>query len=79
MIELVGDTSRLTVIENAIKEVFSEHQNLSRTLNSQEYLARGATIIAAQLARNPKAHDYKIFDYQEEESQEDDQNIFNLL
>ena len=61
MIELVGDTNRLPALENKIKEVFPEtNGELKRTLNSQEYLARGAAILAAQFAKHPTAHYYRV-------------------
>ena len=61
VIELVGDTHRLPVLEEAIKDIFPEtNGELKRTLNSQEYLARGAAILAAQFSGHKTAHRYRV-------------------
>ena len=42
-IELVGDSTRMPVIIESLKEVFGKEE-LSRTLNSQECIARGCAL-----------------------------------
>ena len=61
-IELVSDTSRLESIQKIIKEVFNVSTDLKRTMNAQECIARGATILAAQIGKNLKAQDYVVDD-----------------
>lgn len=42
-VELVGDSTRMPVIIESLKEVFGKEE-LSRTLNSQECIARGCAL-----------------------------------
>ena len=43
-----------------IKQVFEHNQDLKQTMNTQECIARGATILAARVSRNPKAFNYDV-------------------
>lgn len=49
--ELVGDCTRTPIVQNIIKQVFNQ-QELSRTLNSLECVARGASFTSAMLSPN---------------------------
>lgn len=42
-IELIGDSTRMPIIQQTVKEVFNR-QELQRTLNSQETIARGCAL-----------------------------------
>ena len=76
VIELVGDTNRLPVLEEVIKEIFPEtNKELKRTLNSQEYLARGAAILAAQFSRHKTAHRYRVKNQLSHDWREKDQEL----
>ena len=44
-VELVGDTTRTTIFMEMIKEIFQK-ENLSRTLHSVNWLAKGAGVYA---------------------------------
>ena len=44
-VELVGDTTRTTIFMEMIKEIFDK-ENLSRTLHSVNWLAKGAGVYA---------------------------------
>jgi len=48
-IELVGDSTRMAIIQQSIREVMKKEE-LSRTLNSQETVARGCALKAAMLS-----------------------------
>ena len=49
-IELVGEATRIPVIQDCIKNfIGSDKQELSRTLNSQDCVARGCAIASAQI------------------------------
>jgi heat shock protein 4 len=50
-VELVGDSTRMPIIIESLKEVFGKEE-LSRTLNSQECIARGCALQAAMLSPN---------------------------
>ena len=67
------------MLENVIKEIFSEHTDLKRTLNSQEYLARGATIIASRWAGNPQAQQYRVIDCKSSAEEDESSEIVTNL
>jgi heat shock protein 4 len=56
-IEVVSDGTRIPVVQQVIKEVF-ETETLSRTMNSQDCIARGCAIQAAQLKVDFKTSNY---------------------
>lgn len=58
-VELVGDATRIPIIQEKIKEVFNVEQP-SRTLNSLECVARGCSLQAAMLSPLFKVADYEV-------------------
>ena len=50
-VELVGEATRIPIIQECIKHVFGK-KDLSRTLNSQDCIARGCALQAAMLSPN---------------------------
>jgi len=58
-VELVGDATRIPLVQEKIKEVFGIEQP-SRTLNSLECVARGASLQAAMLSPLFKVADYEV-------------------
>lgn len=61
-VELVGDATRIPIIQEKIKEVFNVEQP-SRTLNSLECVARGCSLQAAMLSPLFKVADYEVQEY----------------
>lgn len=62
--ELVGEATRIPVCLEAIKHVFGI-KDLSRTLNSQDCIARGCALQAAMLSRNFQVKDFQIEEFNE--------------
>lgn len=48
-VELVGEATRIPIVQEIIKKVFGKKE-LSRTLNSQDCIARGCALQAAMLS-----------------------------
>tara|TARA_B110000285_G_C15076310_1_gene590944 strand:- start:726 stop:1394 length:669 start_codon:yes stop_codon:yes gene_type:complete len=63
-VELVGEATRIPVCLEAIKDVFGKSE-LSRTLNSQDCIARGCALQAAMLSRNVQVQDFYIDEFNE--------------
>jgi heat shock protein 4 len=61
-VELVGDATRIPLVQEKIKEVFGIEQ-CSRTLNSLECVARGASLQAAMLSPLFKVADFEVQEY----------------
>ena len=61
-VEMVGDSTRAPCILNVTKEVF-QMQELQRTLNSLECVARGAALNAAMMTPNFSVQQFKMNDY----------------
>lgn len=59
-IEVIGGTSRIPYIKNAIKEILKK--DISFTLNSDEAVAKGTTIYSAIISKKFKFFDYHIKD-----------------
>jgi len=63
-IELVGDATRMPAIQEILKEIFPGKE-LSRTLNSQETVARGCALQAAMLSPNFMVQNFEVQDFQQ--------------
>jgi len=61
-IELVGDATRMPAIQEILKEIFPGKE-LSRTLNSQETVARGCALQAAMLSPNFMVQNFEVQDF----------------
>lgn len=61
-IELVGDATRMPIIQETLKEIYP-NKELSRTLNSQETVARGCALQAAMLSPNFMVQNFEVQDY----------------
>ena len=61
-VELVGDATRMPAIQEILKEIFPGME-LSRTLNSQETVARGCALQAAMLSPNFRVQDFEVQDF----------------
>lgn len=61
-IEMVGDATRTPAIQEILKQVF-QRENLSRTLNALETVARGASLQAAIMSKAYNVAAYKIEDF----------------
>lgn len=59
---MVGDATRIQVIQQKCKDVFGVDQ-VSRTLNSLECVARGASLQAAMLSPLFKVADFEVQEY----------------
>lgn len=59
---MIGEATRIPFVQEAAKEVFGIEQ-VSRTQNSQECVARGASLQAAMISPNYKVADFQIEDY----------------
>lgn len=59
---MVGDATRIPLVQQKIKEVFGVDQ-VHRTLNSIECVARGASLQAAMLSPLFKVADYEVQEY----------------
>jgi heat shock 70kDa protein 4 len=61
-VELVGDCSRTPIVQAVIKQIF-EKQELQRTLNSLECIARGASLNSAMMTPNFSVQQFTMNDY----------------
>ena len=61
-VEMVGDTTRTPIILETTKKVFAKDE-LQRTLNSLECIARGASLYAAMNTPGFSVQDFKMTDY----------------
>jgi len=61
-IELIGDGTRTPIIQENIKQIFGK-QELSRTLNALECIARGASLQAAILSPTYNVASFIVEDY----------------
>lgn len=61
-VELVGEATRIPIIQECIKHVFGKKE-LSRTLNSQDCIARGCALQAAMLSPNFQVASFEIEEY----------------
>ena len=50
-VELVGDATRTPIVQSIVKQIF-EKQELQRTLNSLDTIAKGASLNAAMMTPN---------------------------
>jgi molecular chaperone DnaK (HSP70) len=50
-VELIGDATRTPIVQAVIKQIF-EKQDLQRTLNSLDTIAKGASLNAAMMTPN---------------------------
>jgi len=63
-VELVGDSTRMPAIQAAVREALGKEE-LQRTLNSQETVARGCALQAAMLSPNFSVTNFEIEEYNE--------------
>lgn len=61
-VELVGEATRIPIIQDKVKEVFGV-DTVSRTLNSLECVARGCSLQSAMLSPLFKVADYEVQEY----------------
>lgn len=61
-VEMVGEATRMPIVQERCKEVFGKDQ-VSRTLNSLECVARGCSLQAAMLSPLFKVSDYGVEEY----------------
>jgi len=61
-VEMVGEATRIPIIQEKCKEIFGV-ENVSRTQNSLECVARGCSLQAAMLSPNFKVADFEIQEY----------------
>jgi len=61
-VELVGDCTRTPIIQSVIKQVF-EKEELNRTLNALECIARGAALNSAMMTPFFNVAEFKMEDY----------------
>ena len=61
-IELVGDATRMPKIQEILKDLYPGKE-LSRTLNSQETVARGCALQAAMLSPNFMVQNFEVQDF----------------
>lgn len=59
---MVGDCSRTPIVQAVIKQIF-EKEELSRTLNASECIARGAALNSAILTPHFNVQDFTMNDY----------------
>lgn len=59
---MVGEATRIPIVQQRCKDVFGV-ESVSRTLNSLECVARGASLQAAMLSPNFKVSDYEVQEY----------------
>lgn len=62
-VELVGDATRMTSIQDILKGIFPEGMEMSRTLNSQETVARGCALQAAMLSPNFMVQNFEVTEF----------------
>ena len=60
-VELVGDCTRTPIVQGIIKQVF-EKEELQRTLNSLECIARGAALNSAMMTPNFSVQQFTMHD-----------------
>lgn len=63
-VELVGEATRIPIVQQTIKEVVGVEP--SRTLNSQDCIARGCALQAAMLSPNFQVANFQIEEYNQE-------------
>jgi heat shock protein 4 len=61
-VEMVGEATRIPIIQEGCKTIFQKDQ-VSRTLNSLECVARGCSLQAAMLSPQYKVSDYEVQEY----------------
>lgn len=61
-VEMIGDATRIPIVQQKCKDVFGVEQ-VSRTLNSLEAVARGCSLQAAMLSPLFKVADYEVQEY----------------
>jgi len=61
-VELVGDCTRTPIVQAIIKQIF-EKQELQRTLNSLECVARGAALNSAMMTPSFSVQTFTMQDY----------------
>jgi len=61
-VEMVGDATRIPIVQQKCKDVYGV-EHVSRTLNSLECVARGASLQAAMLSPLFKVADYEVQEY----------------
>ena len=61
-VELVGDTTRIAILQDNIKMLFKKTE-LQRTLNALEVVARGSALQCAMLTPNFSVQPFKLSDY----------------
>jgi heat shock protein 4 len=59
---MVGEATRIPLVQEKCKEIFGLDQ-VSRTLNSLECVARGCSLQAAMLSPSFKVSDYEVQEY----------------
>jgi heat shock protein 4 len=59
---MVGDATRIPIVQERCKEVFQKEQ-VSRTLNSLECVARGCSLQAAMLSPQYKVSDFEVQEF----------------
>lgn len=63
-VELVGDATRMPAVQAVVREALGKEE-LQRTLNSQETIARGCALQAAMLSPNFSVTNFEIEEYNE--------------
>ena len=61
-VELVGDCTRTPIVQAIIKQIF-EKEELQRTLNSLECVARGASLNSAMMTPHFNVQNFTMNDY----------------
>ena len=61
-VELVGDCTRTPIVQAIIKQIF-EKEELQRTLNSLECVARGASLNSAMMTPHFNVQSFTMNDY----------------
>ena len=62
VVELIGDSTRMPVIQESLKTIFPDME-LSRTLNSIETVAKGCALQAAMLSPNFRVQNFEVEEY----------------
>jgi len=62
VVELIGDSTRMPVIQESLKKIFPDME-LSRTLNSIETVAKGCALQAAMLSPNFRVQNFEVEEY----------------
>ena len=61
-VELVGEATRIPIVQESIKQIFGKKE-VSRTLNSQDCIARGCALQAAMLSPNFQVANFQIEEF----------------